>query len=159
MAKSKEIPMDRDDVGRQVMVEHETLKHLTNALHSILDWRVSGDDFTRKLSSLRFCAESFQRHLARLFALEEYEGYMDVVLEERPNLANEIEALRTEHDQFRRTLHRMVSRLDRLSSQEREVFDGLCSQLRELLKRLDEHHRKETALLQEALLQDEGGPG
>jgi len=149
--------MDHKAISDQVLVEHEMLMHVTNALRTILDWKARDYDLSRQLSSLRFTCGSFQRHLERLMALEEHDGYMDVVIKSHPEFAKEVDLLRKEHDDFRRTLNRTVHRLERVSPDDRPMFSAVCEELLALLEKVDKHSAKETDLLQEAFLRDEGG--
>jgi len=151
--------MPTHHVEQQAMVEHAMLKHICNALRVTLDWKVEGGDFSRHLSSLRFVAQSLQRHLDRMMALEECDGYMDEVVETCPRLAEKVDALKQDHERFRQAVRRIVSRLDRLPSTDLAAFARTCDALRDLLERLDEHSATETTVIQEAYFQDEGGSG
>jgi hypothetical protein len=151
--------MEHRDIQQQVMVEHEILAHVTSALRATLGWHVVGPDFSRKLSSLRFVGESFHRHLKRLMQLEQAEGYMAVVVVERPDLSERVKALRREHVQFRKGARDILLRLKKVEPTDRATFAAISDDLTTLLARLDEHHTKEMDLLQEALLRDEGGEG
>lgn len=141
------------------MIEHETLAHITSALRTTVGWESRGSDFSRKRSSLRFVCESFDRHLKRMFKLEQAEGYMTVVLDSRPELSDEVRTLRGEHVQFRKQVRDILSRLAVVETTDHDTFSRICDELAALLDRLDKHHHKETVLLQEALLRDEGGEG
>ena len=66
---------------QQAAVEHEALRHIIGALRTVLDWKPTAGDVSRKLSSLRFIIQSFQRHLERLMALKEQDGYMTEALQ------------------------------------------------------------------------------
>ena len=101
--------------------------------------------------------ESFQRHLEHLMALEEDDGYMEVVRECRPEFTSQVDALRTEHDDFRRRLRRATGRLERLSTSDVEHCEQVSQELGALLEQIDAHSRKEVDLLQQSLLQEEGG--
>ncbi len=151
--------MDQQGTPQQVLIEHQMLNHITGALKATMDWEYEGTDFSRKLSSLRFVAQSFQRHLKRLMALEEADGYMAVVLDSCPQLNQEIETLRQEHDQFRHALPRIMGRLQRVSPTNRESMTKILDELTALLEKLNAHGKKETSLLLKALLTDEGGEG
>jgi hemerythrin-like domain-containing protein len=151
--------MDRQDVARQTQVEQELLGHIMKVLRTSAGWPVPGPDASRKLSTLRFVAQSFQRHLEHLLTLEEYDGYMDLVLSCAPFLGRRTDALRAEHDTFRTRARQVVQRLERLSSADPAALDVICGDLLALLEKIEEHNRKETALLQEALERDEGGEG
>jgi seryl-tRNA synthetase len=141
----------------QAAIEHEALKHIIGALRTVLDWKPASGDLSRKLSSLRFICQSFQRHLERLMALKEQDGYMTDAVEQMPSLAEKVEALLRDHDQFEETMHRIVLQLDHVSAENKPTFDALCRDLEDVLFKLEEHHRREADLMQEAYLRDVGG--
>ena len=78
---------DHKAISEQLLIEHELLTHLDSALRTILQWTSHKQDLPRKLSSLRFMTQAFQRHLEWLMTLEEHDGYMEVVVESRPTLS------------------------------------------------------------------------
>jgi len=151
--------MTNQDIAQQISIEHGMLKNITDALRLALGWQMQGDDLSRKLSTVRFISQSLQRHLEHLMALEEYDGYMDMVAESTPHLARRVDGLRQEHDQLRRLVNRIVPRLERTSHSDHAEVGKLCVELVGLVDKLDEHNKKETALLQEALGRDGGGEG
>jgi hypothetical protein len=106
--------MDRHDVAQQMQVEHGLLKHLIEGLRAVVAWPVPRSDASRKLSTMRFVAGSFQRHLERLLALEEFDGYMGLVRATSPRLGRVANALRAEHERFRTEACRLAQRLERL---------------------------------------------
>ena len=65
--------INRHEIAQQTIVENGLMKSLTEGLRNALAWRVHGDDFSRKLSTVQFICRSFQRHLERLMTLEEAE--------------------------------------------------------------------------------------
>src|SRR5262249_58636524 len=86
----------------------------------------------------------------------------DLVLPAAPGRAGATDALRAEHDRFRAETRRLVQRLERLPATDRAALAEVCGDLLALVDRLEEHSRKEIALIQEALDRDgggEGGPG
>ena len=151
--------MAHQDIAQQTLLEQGMLIHLTDALRSVIDWKLQGDDLSRKLSTLRFTAQSFQRHLERLMALEEYDGYMDMVGALSPHLGKDVDALRKDHDQFRKAVSRIVSRLERISSADPTTMGLVCDEMLVLLEGLEDHNRKESDLLQEAFDREGGGEG
>jgi Hemerythrin HHE cation binding domain len=151
--------MDRQDIARQTQIEQDMLKHIMEGLRISAGWPVLGPDASRKLSSLRFVAQSFQRHLEHLLALEEHDGYMDLVLRCAPHLGRATDVLKDEHEQFRSEARRLVLRLERLPATDLAALDKVCSDLLVVLGKIEEHNAKEIALLQEALDRDEGGEG
>jgi hypothetical protein len=151
--------MDRQDIAEQIRFEQELLRHVMGGLRLSTTWQVRGPDASRKLSSLRFVTASFQRHLERLLALEEYGGFMDRVLDCAPHLGRATEALRAEHDGFRRGALRVVQQLELLPATDPAGLEKLGAELVALLGRIEAHNRKEIALIQEAFRRDEGGEG
>jgi hemerythrin-like domain-containing protein len=147
-----------DTLGHQALVEHQILQHVIAALRLSLQWQVSAVGMQKKLSSVRFTAQSFQRHLERLLDLEEGGGYMQFVREQRPTLFDKVLALRHEHDEFRETLAQVMMSLDKLTTGDAAEFDDICQQLEAFLQRLDEHNLQEVELMQEAM-SDVGGEG
>lgn len=151
--------MDRNDIGRQALIEHGMLKEIAGALRTTMQWKPAGDDASRKLNSLRFIAESFQRHLEHVLTLEEYDGYMSVVTESYPHLTEKTERLRVEHDEFRDALRGLLYRLGRVGQQDLAPLADVCTELGRLLDWINDHNQREMSLIQEAFLFDEGGEG
>src|SRR5271154_4824126 len=96
------------DIAKQIEIEYGLVKLLFAGLRSTVAWKVQGNDFSRKLSTLRFIVRSFQGHLERLFAVEEYGGYMDLVNKRAPRLSKNVDALNLEHDEFRTEIRRIA---------------------------------------------------
>ena len=150
---------DQNSVASQCWIEHKVLTHIKAALRVTLDWKVPSVGVLRKLTSVRFTLKSFQRHLERIMSLEEDGGYMIVVEELKPNMSEQADALRSEHDEFRASLERLVPSLDKLSPEDERRFHQVCYEINVLLDQVDQHDSKEVTLLQDALLFDEGGEG
>jgi hypothetical protein len=148
-----------NDAAQQTLVEHELLGYLVEGLRTTLAWQVQGEDFTRKLSTLRFMAQCFQRHLERMMALEEYDGYMGLAGATSPWLGRKVDALRQEHTRLREAARRVVHGLEHASPTDQGEFACLCEALAALLLQVEEHTRKEVTLVQEAFTQDSGGEG
>jgi hypothetical protein len=149
--------MDQD-VAQQMQVEHGLLQHLIQGLREAAAWPVPGPDDSRKLSTLRFVAQSFQRHLERLLALEEDDGYLGLARACAPRLVRAADTLRAEHERFRAEAGRLVQRLDRLPGTD-AALAPVCADLLALLGRVESHSEREMALVHEAFGQDEGGEG
>jgi hypothetical protein len=151
--------MAYQDIARQTLLEQGMLALIMGALRKTIEWKLESPAFSRKLSSVLFAAQSFQRHLERTLAVEEYDGYMDMVVQLCPHLARKIEVLRQEHDLFRKETRRIVYRLEHVSSTGHITLDSVCDELLVLLTNIEEHNRKEVDLLQEGFNQEEGGEG
>jgi hypothetical protein len=147
------------DFTQQALLEHAMLRHLVEGLRATLDWRGQEDDGSRKVSTLRFFTQSFQRHLERLLALEEYDGYLAEVAAASPWLSRRVDGLRGEHEGLRQATRRVVHGLEQMSPPDPAGFVGLCVEVAALLERVEDHGRREMSLLQETFDRDIGGEG
>lgn len=140
-------------------MEHQILDHVKRALRVTLSWKAPSVGLPRKISSVQFTTKSFQRHLERVMTLEEFDGYMCVVAECKPNLDAQLARLRDDHEEFRRRLAELSLRLESLNDYDATALEEACEEVRALLDDVDRHDKEEIDLLQESLLSDEGGEG
>ncbi len=149
--------MNQELLIQQTKRESQALEHVTRALEVMLEWAVNGDGFSRKLSSVRFFTELYQRHLERLFALEEIDGYMESVSRLHPELRGQVDNLKREHERFRAAVRKIVVRIDLASPMNLPEFDATCDELRNTINQILEHLRREQELLVESFHRDTGG--
>jgi hemerythrin-like domain-containing protein len=140
-------------------LEHQVLNHVKQALRVTLDWKAPVVSLPRKLSSLQFTMKSFRRHLDRVMSIEEEGGYLEEVADAKPNMQSKIECLSRDHGRFRTRIRELVPQLDGLNEWELDEFSRVTSEIRQLLDDIDRHDEAEIALLQESMLNDEGGEG
>jgi hypothetical protein len=152
-------PQHDDSTASTSWLEHRVLEHIKQALRVTLDWQAPEVSMPRKLSSLQFTMKSFRRHLERVMSIEEEGGYLEGVVEAKPNLQSRIESLSGDHANFRARIRQIVPVLDELSEWQEEQFSTICGEIRQLLNDVDRHDALEIDLLQESLLMDEGGEG
>jgi hypothetical protein len=145
------------DIAEQSRVEAVVLKHFTEGLRATVAWKVKANDCSRKLSTLRFNVWSFQQHLERLFTLEEYGGYMALLERKAPRLIKAVDALKLEHEVFRTGIRRIVHGLEQMPATDVAALAALGDELLVLLRKLDDHNKKEVDLFQEAFERDQGG--
>jgi hemerythrin-like domain-containing protein len=151
--------MAHTDLAQQTLAENKMLLLLVEGLRDTLAWKVQGADFTRKLASIRFFMKSFQRHLDRVLTIEEDGGYMDMVLQANPQQGDSVNALRQEHQRFRKEARHIDDQFEHVPPTDGDSFSHICGELGDLLNSLDAHNKKEIDLMQEAFDQDEGGEG
>lgn len=149
--------MDCLDIAQQTKVEHDLLRQIMEGVRISAGWQVPGPDAARKLSTLRFVTSSFQRHLERLLALEEFDGYMDVVSARSPSFGRATAALRAEHDALRNEARRIAQHLELVPTDDLAALDHACDELLALVGRVETHNGKEIDLLQEAFGREDGG--
>jgi len=159
MGESQNLLITQHEFAQQALVENGLLKSLTEGLQRALAWEASEEAFARKLSTVRFIFQSFQRHLERLMRLEEVDGYMDSVLATNPHLSKAVDRLKEDHFRFRQVSGRLAQRLERVSTTDYEPFTEICDELGDILHELDEHSAQEAKLYLEGFEQEEGGEG
>jgi hemerythrin-like domain-containing protein len=140
-------------------MEHAVLEHVKQAMRVTLDWQAPEVSRPRKISSLQFTIKSLQRHLERVLSIEEEGGYMAVVEDLKPHLQERLACLAGEHELFRARLKKLLPELNSLTEWEDERFGQVCQELRQLLDDLDRHDQEEVELLQQSLVDEEGGQG
>lgn len=151
--------MDSSSTYYQFTVESEVLDHIKNALRGAImsDGKRMGLD--RKVSSVRFVAESLQRHLERLLDLEEEVGYQELLEEIKPHLHDRATLLLKEHMEIRKTLQAIAKMTPNLKPGDEPHFVHFCENVLALLDKVDRHERSERIILQELYCSDEGGEG
>jgi len=143
----------------QFTVENQVLDHVKTALRNTLASDEEKMGLERKVSTVKFVAESLIRHLIRLLDLEDETEAADPIEESKPHLADKVTALQTEHCQFRGILTEMREQVSGISSDNEPHFEAFCKDLLGFLDRLDRHEEAELAMLQELHNSDEGGEG
>jgi hypothetical protein len=140
-------------------MEHQILEHVKQALRVTLRWKAPAVSLPQKMSSVAFTLKSFQRHLDRLMAIEEEDGYMAMVSEASPHLHQRIDHLASDHDRFRRQMNEIVPCVEALCEWQPVEFSEVCADIILLLDEIDSHDTQEISLLQDSLLLDDGGEG
>jgi hemerythrin-like domain-containing protein len=151
--------MANNSITEQMVVEHQMLKSIEDGLRQAIGLKPERDTFARKLHTIHFLALSLQRHLDHLLTLEECDGYMDAVVTLCPQLSRQVDALRQEHDQFRKASRQVVHGLETVAPTDQTTFRNVCDETLALLEKLDDHTRKEADLAHEAFGRDDGGEG
>jgi hypothetical protein len=150
---------DARTVAQAACIEHQILDYVKSALRVTLAWRAPSVGLPRKMSSVQFTAKSFVRHLRRMMELEEHDGYMSIVLEEKPHLEHRVTRLQRQHEQLRSDLAELEPQLAGLTGLPNEEFEDICRRIFSVLDQVDQHDVDEIELLQDSLLCDEGGEG
>lgn len=143
----------------QVWHEHELVGHITAALRDMVRAPRNAVGSLRRRSRVLFGLRALQRHLERLLSMEESEGYLHAVAVDKPNLSHRIDRLQNDHQALRRRVEELVPAVDRLEETQHQQLDAVCSQIDSLLHEVERHDHAEIKLLQDLMLDDEGGEG
>ena len=147
------------EIARQAGVELAILLGIEQSLRIALGWMKRGSGSRRKLSTLRFHTGSIEHHLGRMQVLADHGGYMHLIADANPHLANEVAVLRNERKELHTNLERIVVRLDHISHDDACGFEEVCTELERCLDELKRHGQKEIDLRQRSFTQEEGASG
>jgi len=147
------------EIARQAEVELVILLGIEESLRIALQLMTRDRANSRKLSTLRFAARSFERHLTRTRVLADHGGYMHWITDANPHLASQVSALRDVREDLQANFERIVLRLEYVSPDDSAAFGQVCTDLDRYLDDLKMHGQKECELLQHSFNQEEGGSG
>ncbi|GMU35423.1 MAG: hypothetical protein AMXMBFR20_32950 [Planctomycetia bacterium] len=156
---SQHVDTEADDIAKQFHVEIALLVNIEKAIRFTLDWDSGNHETVRKLSTLRFATQTFERHLARVRALSEHGGYMHLITDKKPRLANEVMELKSVRDELQDQFERLIVALEHLSAGNPARLEEICSDYRSFLEALDLHGQNERELFHRACFEELGGSG
>jgi len=147
------------EIAKQLEVELAIMLGVEQSLRIALQWMTPDRGNSHKLSTLRFAARSFERHLTRTRVLADYGGYMHLITDANPHLAGEVEALKDVREELQANFERTILQLEYVSPNDAASFGQVCSETERYLEDLEKLGQKEIALLQHSFAQEEGGSG
>jgi hypothetical protein len=147
------------EIAEQMEVELALLMGIEQAFRCELQWMKRDPGNGRKLSTLRFVSESFERQLTRTRVVADHGGYMHLITDAKPCLASEVKSLRNAREELQSDFERIIVRFERVSFDDSAGFRKICAELERYLDHLKVHGQKETELLQRSVNQKEGGTG
>ena len=147
------------EIARQANVELAILLGIEQSLRLALQWMTRDRGNSHKLSTLRFAARSFERHLTRTRVLADHGGYMHSITDANPHLASKVRALKDVREELQANFERIILRLEYVSPDDTAAFGEVCAELERYLEDLRAHSQKEMELVQNFLVQEEGGGG
>jgi hypothetical protein len=147
---------ESEAIAKQIQIELRLLRSIERSLRTTLQWMTRERGNNRKLSTLRSVTRSFERQLARARALADQPGYMRLITDATPDLADEVQDLRKAREALQTGFEGIVLRLEYVSPDDAEAFQGVCAELERYLDDLNAHGQKELKLLQRSCRQDRG---
>lgn len=150
---------DSRELARQLETELAILLKIEQSLQLVLQWMTRNRGNGHKLSTLRFTARSFERHLTRMRVLADHSGYMQAITDGNPHLATAVIELKDRRRDLQVAFERIILRLEFVSPNDEAVFEDVCTELTRYLEKLEKHGQKEMELLQHSFAQEQGGEG
>jgi hypothetical protein len=147
------------EIAEQAQVELRILLGIEQSVRIALQWMTRERGNSHKLSTLRFAARSFERHLTRTRVLVDHGGYLHSITDANPHLASKVGAIWDEREELQANFDRILLRLEYVSPDDAAAVNKVCAELEYYLDQLQTHGQKEMELFQHAFTQVEGGEG
>lgn len=132
-------------LGKWMRSEHQTLASLTQVLKEHLA-RMPEVNSGEWLHGLRSGFERFHAHIKKNFACQESDGYLDMILEQRPTLSGKVELLRREHAEMLRMAERLHVDLSECAAENRLLLADNCARLQRFMAVVAQHNQRENML-------------
>lgn len=150
---------DWKEIARQLEVELGILLAIERSLRLALQWMTRDRGNFHKLSTLRFAARSFERHLVRTRVLADHGGYRQLIGDKSPHLTNQVSKLRDQCEKLQAEFEEIILQLEYVSPDDKASFDRICDSLGSYLDNLEAIGQEEMDLLQQSFIQELGGEG
>lgn len=143
-----------------LQTEQTILGHVREALRLAMKARLNEETAERWHERICFLTDSFARHLARMFAIEETDAYMELVLDCPTSVtAERAKQLLREHDILLTSLNDLLAEARLTSPRNLANLHRIRQSLHGFLIRLQKHQRRESELWLDSYLVDIGGEG
>ena len=139
---------ESEEIATQIRIELRLLLNIERSLRTTLQWMTRERGNTRKLSTLRSVARSFERQLSRTRVLADQPGYLHLITAAAPDLTGEVRDLRKARESLQTGFEGIVLHLEYVSPNDADAFGRVCAELEHYLDSLNLHGRKELKLLQ-----------
>jgi hemerythrin-like domain-containing protein len=138
--------------------ERETLIELNKILrqHIAAKPDVNLDEWLR---GMRIGFERLQKHLERHFAAKEEDGYLSMVIEQRPTLSGQVEQMRNEHGEILHMGEQILRDLSELEPKNRLLLADACARIQRFIAVVADHDQREIMITMYVFSQDIGQTG
>jgi len=150
---------ESEEIATQIQIELRLLLSIERSLRTTLQWMTRERGNTRKLSTLRSVARSFERQLSRTRVLADQPGYLHLITAAIPELASEVQQLRTSRETLQAGFEGIVLRLEYVSPDNAGALQDVCAELERYLDDLNAHGREELKLLRRSRSRETEAPG
>ncbi len=144
------------ELAEWIRNEHQALSDLSRTIRqhiaakpdlNLADW----------LRGLKAGFERLRTHLERHYAAKEQDGYLSMVIEQRPTLSNQVEKIRLEHDEILRLAERILRDVSDLQPDNLLLVADICARVQRFMAVVAEHDQREIMITMYVFSQDIGG--
>lgn len=147
--------MEPQDLARWMQTEHKKVEVLMQDLREKIA-AVPRTNAGQWLDELRDRFEHARAHFQKHMALEEHEGYLTDVLEQRPTLSDGVDRLKHEHAELTRIMDDIYQTLRRINPTDRLLIQDSCQRIEFFLTCAERHEAEENRLVLSVFTRDIG---
>jgi len=135
--------------------EQEALTELNKVLrqHIAAMPEVNKSEWMR---GLKVGFERLRTHLERHFAAKEEDGYLSIVVEQRPTLSTQVEHIRREHDEILLMAERIIRDMEDVQPENRLLLGDVCARVQRFMAVVAQHDQRENMITLLVFSQDIG---
>ncbi len=148
----------KSDIARQVIEEHEELNQNIGELKITILEKVSTRDFPDWRIQFIGKLQDLKQKLTSHFEFEEQGGFMAEVIDEAPQLLNQVKELEIEHKQILANLDGVVKDFKKLGIKDDLELQDILNRVSRIMNELHHHEITENELLQSAFYREHGIP-
>jgi hypothetical protein len=115
---------ESEEIAIQIQIELRLLLSIERSLRTTLQWMTRERGNTRKLSTLRSIARSFERQLSRTRVLADQPGYLHLITAATPDLTSEVQELRKARETLQAGFEGIVLRLEYVSPDDADALQS-----------------------------------
>lgn len=135
-----------DNIADRIRAENEKVIELADALRKRVAV-VPRSNLAVWIRDMQEQFEKFRAHKIKHMALEERDGYMQFVLEQRPTLAPQVDQLKHEHAELARIMDGVHKAVADLMPDDKLRVRDCCDRIRNLLSYVEHHENAENMLV------------
>ncbi len=146
------------EVEKQLIKEHKELNRDIGELKLTIMESVSAEDFPDWRIQFIGKLQDLKQKLTSHFEFEEQGGFMTEVIDEAPQLLNQVNELEIEHKQILANLVGAVKVFKKLDVKDDLEFQDILNRVSRIMNELHNHEMTENELLQSAFYRELGSP-
>lgn len=145
-----------EELGRRMQVEHKALHELTQMLKEHIA-ATPGANSAQWLDGLKTAFDRLHAHVKRTISIKEEDGYLDIILGQRPTLAKQVASIKAENGQLLRMAQSIRDDLTETRTEDRMLVADACARIQRYMAVVGQHEQRENMIVLFAFNQDLGG--
>lgn len=145
-----------EQLGLRLQEEHKTLMQLTQVLKEHIAVMPSAN-LGPWFQGLRVAYDRLYAHVERCVAMKEKDGYLEVILKERPTLSKQVASIKSEHGQLLKMGQTVHDELAATRPEDYLLIGEACARVQRFISVVAQHDQRENMIVLFALNQDLGG--